>query len=431
MAITTIPIEDLNRDSNVRRDLGDLGDLTLSIKQVGVLQPVTITPNILAGHDLVAGHRRVAASLEAGLAEVPCHVVEFDSEDARLVATLVENLVREDLDPLDEAGGLQRLIEAGWSRDKISRKVSRSKAHISKRLSLLSLPSDVQEKVRTGDYTVEHGYQVSRLVSDGFTDKQVTKLATQSTSNVETELKRKKLDRQMELRAEELKAKGSRVKVTVPWRHKEIFELNGWKMKTIDAVAHAFEPCHLILIQEGYDPNHPILEVQCCDDTERHLPDGESKLKLDLDSSDYLGGQRSEEIRKAQEKAEKRRAEFLTELAADIDKLPTEELIETVLRIAAAAHLDPDSIDLVPYDKQKYGAGAYGWFYPAEAIAEARTLDLATALARHFVNYMVTLSWWADQNPETAVFVRGLAETIGIEFAEADAEESEKETDDE
>ena len=164
--VLVVDIGDLDRGRNVRTGLGDLDTLVESVRQVGILTPVTVASHGANGDGrwvLVAGHRRVAAAEQAGLSRVPAVVVDVGGDDERLVATLVENLVREDLDPIDEARGFAMLVEAGWSQGKVSRRVGRSKGHVSKRLRLLALPTEVQEKVRAGDITVDHAYQISRL----------------------------------------------------------------------------------------------------------------------------------------------------------------------------------------------------------------------------------------------------------------------------
>ena len=144
--VLVVDIGDLDRGRNVRTGLGDLDTLVESVRQVGILTPVTVASHGDSGDGrwvLVAGHRRVAAAEQAGLSRVPAVVVDVGGDDERLVATLVENLVREDLDPIDEARGFAMLVEAGWSQGKVSRSVGRSKGHVSKRLRLLALPAEV------------------------------------------------------------------------------------------------------------------------------------------------------------------------------------------------------------------------------------------------------------------------------------------------
>lgn len=163
-----IPIADLDREHNVRRSLGNLTELAKSISDVGVLTPVTVAPQEDGdGWYLVAGHRRVAAAEQVGLETVPALVHEAADAPARLLATLLENLQRLDLDPVEEAGGYRQLVDAGWSQAEVARRVRRSRGHVSRRLRILTLPEEVQTMVSEGSVTVEHAYTLSRLVDKG------------------------------------------------------------------------------------------------------------------------------------------------------------------------------------------------------------------------------------------------------------------------
>lgn len=121
-------------------------ELVASIRAVGVLEPVLTIPQ--DGHfAVVAGHRRIAGAIGAGLQEVPGIVRELSAADA-LIAALVENLQREDLTALEEARGIRQLLDVGnLKATQVAEKIGRSKGHVSKRLSLLELPAEVQALV--------------------------------------------------------------------------------------------------------------------------------------------------------------------------------------------------------------------------------------------------------------------------------------------
>lgn len=152
----------------MRRSLGDLSDLVGSIREVGVLTPVTVTPKASGGEwRLVAGHRRTPAAEEVGLETAPALVHTAAGAEERLLATLVENLQRLDLDPVEKAGEYRSLVDAGWSQAEVARRVRRSRGHVSRRLRILTLPAEVQERVAEGTVTVEYAYTLSRLVDKG------------------------------------------------------------------------------------------------------------------------------------------------------------------------------------------------------------------------------------------------------------------------
>jgi len=139
----------------LKRDEG-LEELAASVKEKGVLQPLLvreITPGI---YELVAGERRFRAAQMAGLERVPVIVRDLSPQEALEIA-LIENLQREDLNPIEEARGYERLIkEFGLTQEEIARKVGRDRSTIANALRLLKLPEDIQEDVLEGRLTAGH-----------------------------------------------------------------------------------------------------------------------------------------------------------------------------------------------------------------------------------------------------------------------------------
>src|SRR5437879_949357 len=115
--VQLIPVDAISPSPlNPRSDLGDLGELAASIASLGIVQPLTVRPAEEGRYVLVAGERRWAAALAAGLKEVPAIVREMDDKEALEIA-LVENCQRRDLNPTDEAGAYHRLIkEHGYTQ---------------------------------------------------------------------------------------------------------------------------------------------------------------------------------------------------------------------------------------------------------------------------------------------------------------------------
>lgn len=133
----------------------ELLELAVSIKKHGVLQPVIVRP-VSGGYELVAGERRWRAAGMAGLRTIPALVREV-GEGERLELALVENLQREDLNPLEEAAGYQQLLERfGYTQEELAEKVGKSRSHVANTLRLLGLDARVQAQVRSGQLTAGH-----------------------------------------------------------------------------------------------------------------------------------------------------------------------------------------------------------------------------------------------------------------------------------
>ncbi len=144
----TVSISDLQRNKFQPRIIFDeekLEELSLSIKENGIIQPIAVRPNKYDKDkfDIVAGERRWLAAQKAGLNEVPVIVLKIDDQKSLEIA-IVENVQREDLNIIEEAKGYQRLSkEFGYDHEKISKLMSKSRSHISNTLRLLSLPADI------------------------------------------------------------------------------------------------------------------------------------------------------------------------------------------------------------------------------------------------------------------------------------------------
>ena len=164
-----IPLEEIRPNPRQPREAFEdegLGALAESIRAVGVLQPVLVRPSG-AGYELIAGERRWRAARRAGLASIPA-VVREAGDSSILEQALVENLHREDLNPLEEAAGLRQLIDDfGLTHEEVGRRVGRSRAAISNALRLLSLPASVQSRLVSGQLTAGHARALLGLDSAG------------------------------------------------------------------------------------------------------------------------------------------------------------------------------------------------------------------------------------------------------------------------
>ena len=145
-----IPIDRLELNPNQPRQMvGDLSDLTASIMEKGVLEPILVKH--LLRHDkfmIISGERRYRASLAAGLKEVPCIVKNVGEAEVAEIA-LIENLQRKDLTAFEEAEGLQSLIDRfGYTHEQISKRISKARSSVTETLSINGIPEDIREMCR-------------------------------------------------------------------------------------------------------------------------------------------------------------------------------------------------------------------------------------------------------------------------------------------
>ena len=274
-----IRIGDLDRTHNVRRSLGDVSDLVESIRDVGVLTPVTVTPKASGGWRLVAGHRRVAVAEEAGLETVPALVHTAEGAEERLLATLVENLQRLDLNPVEEAGGYRSLVDAGWSQAEVARRVRRSRGHVSRRLRILTLPDEVREMVAEGTVTVEHAWTLSRLVDKGVDADDVAVAADTEPEYAATRLLEIETAERRERRRRKLERGGVKVVLADRLHHADdkYDRLLSWMRLDGD---HSAEPCHVVILHYHHYGRTTLGEDEACTDASRHDADGDSELMV-------------------------------------------------------------------------------------------------------------------------------------------------------
>jgi ParB family chromosome partitioning protein len=160
-----------------------------SIATAGLLQPLIVRPIEGGGYELVAGERRLRAAQQAGLDRVPA-VIRTSPEDERLQAALIENMVREDLNPVDEARACAALVDdLGISKEELARRVGRSRASISNLIRLLDLPDEVQTLLEQGELSEGHGRAILQLPDQGQRRKLAKRAASEGWSVRDTESK--------------------------------------------------------------------------------------------------------------------------------------------------------------------------------------------------------------------------------------------------
>lgn len=158
-APTSLRISDIEPDKQQPRKTFEdnaLAELTESIRQHGVLQPLVVRPNPLGGYRIIAGERRWRASRLAGLTEVPAIIKDVTDAEAMEIA-LIENLQREDLDPIEEAFGYKQLIEScGYTQEQAADRLGKSRTGVTNSLRLLNLEPAVQHLVHDGALSTGH-----------------------------------------------------------------------------------------------------------------------------------------------------------------------------------------------------------------------------------------------------------------------------------
>jgi ParB family chromosome partitioning protein len=163
--VTDLPIASIRPNPDQpRRRFGDaeMATLTASIREHGVLQPVLVAET-LDGYQLIAGERRVRAALSAGLDRIPAVVRHLDDRE-RLELALIENLQREDLDPIESAHGFRRLIDDfGLTHEAIAERVGRARSTVANTLRLLDLAPVVQAAIADGSISEGHGRALGGL----------------------------------------------------------------------------------------------------------------------------------------------------------------------------------------------------------------------------------------------------------------------------
>ena len=243
----TIAISDLKRNKYQPRTIFDeekLEELSLSIKENGIVQPIAVRPNKYdpGKFEIVAGERRWLAAQKAGLNEVPVIVLNIDDQKSLEIA-IVENVQRQDLNIIEEAKGYQRLSqEFGYDHDKISKFMSKSRSHVSNTLRLLTLPDDVIGLLEEGKLTAGQarpliGMPNASEIAENIAKKKVAAreveaMAKQTKTKVSEKIEdpniifvRNELESRLGLNVEIMNKKNNSGKVVIKYKTLDQFEL--------------------------------------------------------------------------------------------------------------------------------------------------------------------------------------------------------------
>ena len=210
-----------------RMDPGSLEELAASIKAQGLIQPISVRPVDSGRFEIIAGERRWRAAQIAGLAEVPVLIRDIP-DDAALAMSLIENIQREDLNPLEEAAGIQRLIdEFEMTHQQAADAVGRSRSAASNLLRLLQLAKPAQDMLMAGDIEMGHARsllplskseqgRIAALVADkGYSVRETERLVARELNPPAKRGRDKKPDRDLLRLEEELSDRlGATVKIS-------------------------------------------------------------------------------------------------------------------------------------------------------------------------------------------------------------------------
>lgn len=202
-----IDINDIKPNAEQPRKTFDkekISELSQSIIEHGIIQPLVVRKSG-KHYEIVAGERRWRAAREAELSVVPCIVRQFSDEKNMLVA-IIENMQREDLNPIEEAMGLEQMISAyGMTQEEVSKSVSKSRPYITNTLRLLKLPEEIKALVSEGKISTGHARALitvknktkqeelcKKIIKDGISVRDVERLASEEKKTRKKPLKRVK-----------------------------------------------------------------------------------------------------------------------------------------------------------------------------------------------------------------------------------------------
>lgn len=229
-----------------------LEELADSIRQHGVLQPLLVRPLTSGGYQLVAGERRWRASRLAELKEVPVIIKELSDTEAMEIA-IIENLQREDLNPIEEAEGLQALIDkCGYTQEQLATSVGKSRPAITNALRLLKLPEEVREMAKDGTISAGHARALlafdnqpmmiecaNQIVSKKLTVRDVEKMAKRpATSSTKTKTAKRRDSFYDEVELSLTEALGTKVRV-YNGRNKGTLEIEFYTLDDLKNIANA------------------------------------------------------------------------------------------------------------------------------------------------------------------------------------------------
>lgn len=182
--ILEIPLSEIRSNPyQPRKTFNDesLQEMAESIKELGIVQPIIVKKSI-KGYELVAGERRTKAAKIAGLETIPAIIKDFNDQEMMEIA-LVENIQREDLNPIDEANAYENIIRiSGMTQDEFAKKFGKSRSYVTNMLGLLTLPTNTKRLVQSKKLSMGHARALSKIEDNNKIDELATKVVVNSIS---------------------------------------------------------------------------------------------------------------------------------------------------------------------------------------------------------------------------------------------------------
>ncbi len=210
--LVMLPVKEIQpHPNNPRKDLGDLSELTESIKKNGIMQNLTVVKNEGGGYTVIIGHRRLAAAKAAGVTEVPCAVAELD-EGEQLATMLLENMQRQDLTVYEQAEGIQLLLDMDFSVTDIAKKTGFSESTVRRRTKLLELDRVKFKESQARQVSLKDYEQLFEIDDEGKRNELLDKLGTADFNNdYRIAVSKQKFKRNLEEFKQELRERNVRI----------------------------------------------------------------------------------------------------------------------------------------------------------------------------------------------------------------------------
>jgi ParB family transcriptional regulator, chromosome partitioning protein len=250
-------IEELHSNQSQPRSRFDdekIAELAASLKEIGMLEPILVRKRSQGGYEIVAGERRWRAAQKAGIYEVPVFVRELSQTEA-FEAALVENLQREDLNPLEIARGFQRLIsEHEHSQDSIAKLLGKDRSTVANALRLLKLPESVASSIEAQELSEGHGRALLSAGDDTLIEKLAKEAIAKGWSVRETERRARNAVNEQQTKEKE---KGPRTNANIRDLEERLSRSLGTKVVVADRNGKG----HLNISFSSYDELDRILDV--------------------------------------------------------------------------------------------------------------------------------------------------------------------------
>jgi ParB family chromosome partitioning protein len=255
--IGVIPIEKIAPNPFQPRmdfDQDALEELKASIKEKGVIQPITVRLKG-EGYELISGERRLRASIEAGLSEIPAYVLDVKSDQEMLELALIENIQREKLNPIEIAMGYQRLIEeCNLTQEEVAKKVSKDRTTVTNFLRLLKLPKPIQKSLRNGEITMGHARALISL-EDTETQMEIWELTMSKGLSVR--------------KVEDLVSRATRAAKKNKSKHKPTPETKDVNVSEVESILRSRLATKVKVVHTSKGSGEIIIEYYSPDDLER------------------------------------------------------------------------------------------------------------------------------------------------------------------